>query len=342
MKLLTTVGVLLCAAYMSLVPQALAKDISGIYSPTVLAHWQPVLERWINALIEQEISPALWPAAKQALQNSVIDVPLASPSNDPFTYYVKGHTLTIPVLSVKLLYDLTAAQTWLALHGFDDKTLFYVLALKYQDASAFPGGRYLSPLEALGVPHNSAMELTDTDPQFSHAFQQTFNGALLFLVAHEIGHLVPQATDHMTATEHEAAADLFAFAILTRSQFSPAGVLLLFTYLSVWVPNAADFETNQDYLQSIENDPHPLTAARLIFVGTQLVDDPHRFYPGVADSDPRIPLLKLLGAKLIEAGNALNDLISKKVMRDVAKEVQIPSLAIHEQSNGHNAPAVPK
>jgi hypothetical protein len=202
-------------------------------------------------------------------------------------------------------------------------------ALKYQNSNRFPDKRYLSPFEALGVSHSHLMELRDDDPDTSHAFQQIFNGALLFILGHEIGHLVPQAQPQMDQKEREAAADFFAFAILARSQFNPGGVALLFSFLGNSVDNVADFPNAEAYLKSLQTEPHPLSAARLMIVGTQLINDPGRFAP---DSSREVTeLIELTGKKIVELATNLNDLTARKQLRDVAAEIVISDLAIHKK-----------
>lgn len=326
---------------------AVAKDVPEMYSSETLEYWKGILEPWVNQIIKQGIDPNLSPKAKQVLRNTKIEVPTKSQSNDPFYYEFKGGSLIVPVQSAKFLYDLLAAHLWLEAHGFEDASLMYISALKYQDASAFPNGRYLPPFDALGVPHNKYMELTNDEPDTSRAFQRLFNGALLFLLAHETAHAVRAYEDanavdppkQQTAVESEEEADVFAFQILARSQFDPAGITWLFTYLSVWSPNAADSPTAQDYLNSIERESHPFTGNRLAMVGIQLVNHPHDFFPEAPDSDPRIPLIKMIGSRIINIGKDVDNVASRRELREVALNIKISDLAIHKKvsSNSGNA-----
>lgn len=309
---------------------AVAKDVSGMYSPSILEHWKGILEPWVNRLLKEEIEPVLWPKAKQVLQNTKIEVPTITSSNDPFDYYFKARSLTTPVLPLKFFYDLIAAHLWLEAHGFEDKSVPYVTALKYQEASAFPHGRYLSPFDALGVSHNEFMELTNNEPDTGRDFQQLFNGALLFILAHEVGHAVLSQKDE-TAVEREIEADMFAFEILARRRFNPAGVAWLFTYLSIWVPNAADFHTSKEYLDWIGKESHPFTGWRLEMVGSRLANEPQAFFPGVPDSDSRILMMKLVGSKLIGFGKDLDNLASRRELRDVALDIKVAELAVHKK-----------
>lgn len=316
---------------------ATAKDVSGIYSDETLTYWKDIFSPWVDEIISKEIMPALWPSAKKALHGTKIEIPITNQYQDPFTYdtAINKHTIEIPVLNVKFLHDLISAKLWLDARGFEDKSFVYVLALKNQNASAFPEGRYLSPYEALGVPHKKTMELTNNEPDISCWSQELFQGALLFLLAHEVGHVVPQMSE-LTPPElkadREAAADFFAFEILARSQFNPAGVGLLFMYLAAWVPNAGNFPTAQEYLDSIETDLHPLTAARLAIIGKQLASDPHHFFSRVPDPDPRILLMKSLGSKLTEMAEQIHSLTTRRELGDLARDIQIASLAIHKKS----------
>ena len=313
---------------------AAAKDVSGMYSPAILEHWKGILEPWVNKIFKEEIEPNLSPKATRVRGNTKIEVSTTSRSNDPFDYYSQGRSLKVPVLNVKFLYDLVMAHLWLEAHGFEDQSFLYVCALKYQDAGAFPQGRYLAPFDALGVSHNGFMEVTNANDNndIARNFQQLFNGALLFLVAHEFGHVLQSKEQH-TSIEREAEADIFAFEILERSQFNPGGVMLLFMYSSVWVRNAADFNTTGEYQHWLETADHPLTGLRLEMVGTRLARDPHHFFPVAPDSDPRIGLIKLIGSRLIDIGKDLDNLTSRRKLRDVAMDIKIPTLALHKKTS---------
>jgi hypothetical protein len=161
--------------------------------------------------------------------------------------------------------------------------LNYVCALKYQEAGAFPQGRYLPPFDALGVPHNGLMEVTNANDSNAVAdnFERLFNGALLFLAAHEFAHVLQSdertgAKERQTSIEREAEADIFAFEILESGRFDPGGVMLLFMYSSVWVRNAADFNTTVEYEHWLETADHPLTGLRLEMVGRRLAREGSR------------------------------------------------------------------
>jgi hypothetical protein len=114
-----------------------------------------------------------------------------------------------------------------------------------------------------------------------------------------------------------------------KSQFNPGGAALLFSYLGNWVDNVADFPNAEAYLKSLQTEPHPLSAARLMIIGTQLINDPGRFAP---DSSREVTeLIELTGKKIVELATSLNHLTARKQLRDVAAEIVISDLAIHKK-----------
>jgi len=317
-----------------------AKDVSGMYTPEILEHWKDILEPWVNKIFKEEIEPNLSRKATAVLANTKIEVSTTSQSNDPFEYYSQGRSLKIPVLSLKFFYDLVMAHLWLDAHGFEDPSFQYVCALKYQDSSRFPQGRYSTPFDSMGISHNRLMEATNANDNedVELAFQQLFNGALLFVLAHEFAHVLQskeqQITgERQTSLEREVDADIFAFEILQRARFNPAGVMFLFMYSSVWVRNAADFNTTEEYQHWLETADHPLTGMRLKMVGTRLVHDPQPFFPTASDSDPRIAIIKTMGSRLIDMGKDLDNLTSRRELRAIAQDIKVANLAVHKEKH---------
>lgn len=310
---------------------AAAKEVAGMYTQATLDHWKGILEPWVRALIQQEIDPALEARERSAFQQTVVEVSSLSISQDPFEYYcdVTGRKLVVPVLSVKFLYDLVAAHLWLETKGFEDQSLTYLVALKYQDRASFPGGRYLSPFEALAIPHNGEMELLGDD--ISPVFQQMFNSALLFLLAHEMGHAVlPPAKQ--AVLQQEIAADTFAYRIVAARQVAPVAAAWFFIFATVWTQNGSDFPTPQLYRQWLDQANHPLSGARVEAIGQRLAQQPRSFLPGVPAADQRIAMLELMGKKLINLGRDMNNLAAQRAMQAVARDIQIASLAVHRKA----------
>jgi hypothetical protein len=310
---------------------AAAKEVAGIYTQATLDHWKYVLEPWVRALIQQDIDPGLEARERPARQQTVIEVSTLSVSQDPFEYYcdATGKKLVVPVLSVKFLYDLVAAHVWLETKGFEDQSLTYLVALKYQDRAAFPGGRYLSPFEALAIPHNGEMEILGDD--ISPEFQLMFNSALIFLLAHEMGHAVlPPAKQ--AVLQQEIAADAFANRILAARGVNPAGAAWFFMFATVWAQNASDFPTPEMYQQWLTQANHPLSGARVAGFGQRLAEQPRSFLPGAPAADQRIAMIKLTGEKLISLGRDMNNLAAQRAMQAVARDIRIASLAVHKKA----------
>jgi hypothetical protein len=307
---------------------SVAGDLNGMYSEADLKYWKGILEPLVNQIVQQEIQPIL-NLAGQKISHIHIQMPTAG-SNDFLGYDISGDTVTISVVSLKFLYDLFAAHLWLQEKGFDDPIMLYLSALKYQEASRFPARRRPSPLEALAIPHNNTLKVTGVTS--SHAFQQLFNAALLFILAHEVGHALLDEVNQSTVTQEEQA-DLFAFAVMAHARYNPGGVVPLFLWMSILTSNAADFPTVQKYEEWLKKDSkHPLNGLRLGMVGFELTNNPRQFFPGAPDSDPRIGMLKQIGSGMIRLGADVDNLASRKILRDAALDIDIRSLAVHKPS----------
>lgn len=247
------------------------KNVSAMYAPAILEYWQPQAERYVGDLIKHTIEPHLSAGARQLWRSTRVEVPATTPLGDPFDYRFGSRTLTIPVLAFKFLSDLVAAHLWLEAQGFADRSLQYVSVLKYRAASEFPGRRYLSPFEALAIPHNAFVKLSGDPPDISAAYQQIFNGALLFIVAHEAAHALDTPSPDDTRLQQELAADEFAFEMLARNQFNPAGIMWFFLYASMWEPNVSDFQTPAEHVDWRQRQAaHPLSGERLTRIGTKI------------------------------------------------------------------------
>ena len=70
-------------------------------------------------------------------------------------------------------------------------------------------------------------------------------------------------------------------------------------------------------------------------VGIQLVNHPHDFFPDAPDSDQRIQQIKIIGLRIINIGKDINNLASRRELREVATDVKITDLAIHKIVAGH-------
>jgi hypothetical protein len=97
---------------------------------------------------------------RRALENVEIKVPLIGSDGTPIAFYTAGAaanlSIFMPVLSLLCLEDLATAYAWLPLHRYSLASVEeYASMLRSKPASAFPGGRYPPPLQALRIPSDA-------------------------------------------------------------------------------------------------------------------------------------------------------------------------------------------
>lgn len=171
--------------------------------------------------------------------------------------------------------------------------------LKYKRAIDFPGHKYPSPLEALGIPRTPTGEPRYDDSESPEQIEAIFNGALFFITAHEAAHVV---LNHSRSTpENETQADLLAFELLSRSGEFPGGVDEFFGFASYWAPNGGDFEDMLQYVTWLQIEAtHPASVSRIQGFGASVYQNSERYVPGLrADLPASDPAFKKR-AELIE------------------------------------------
>lgn len=329
-------------AFLGSTRAAPAKDLSGIYSPEVLEHWKGVFTPLVEKILKDDLAPALTAQGRRELKETTIDLPTSTNTNDPFEDVTSAsHTITLPVLSMKFLYDLIAAQLWLTDHGFEDRSVLYVSALKYQDSSRFPGGHYPPPLDALGVPHSRMMDPAEDVETMRKGLPQMFIGALTFILAHELHHIL-EPSKNLNVWVRELRADQFALLMVARAEYSPVGVFLYFLYATPWSPNAGDFPSAAAFTKWFltAGVAHPLSGFRVETIGEQILHEPEQFLPDVDRADPRIQLMLKIGAGLVEVGKDLQNVETRSELKLVALDVDVAGLALHRKAAPSSAPTM--
>jgi hypothetical protein len=298
---------------------ALGKDRPGLYDSNELNDLKEYFSEQINNVFKESIEPSLTTEQRQTVK---INLPVTGDSHDPLDFYAGGKTATFPIFSLMFLHDLVVAYIWRDVNGCKPPTAVfeYVNMLKYWETRPVPRGSYTNPIDALGIPSPNTAKLAGMNPEFGVRFQRVFYGTLLFVTAHEIGHVVLGHKGFGSVTK-EIAADNFAFDIFARNQIDPSGIMVFFLLSSLWVPNEAEFKANQR-----ESD-HPLNGRRVRALGSRLIQHPEQYYPGADASDPRISLLKLVGTQLMDVGNNLDSLARREQLRQQALDTDPAKLS---------------
>lgn len=260
----------LVVAMLALAAIAYGTDYSSMYDRDTLQRAYQTYSQNLRGVWQEDLLGRLTTAEQQAAHGIKLDLPLIGASRRPFEFYASAssRTVTIPILSVKFFDEIATASAWLEQKGCEPLTVSdYAGMIAYRSPSAFPGGRYPTPLEAIGVPSNAL------DNNFVNDVSgKNLKSAIYFLMAHELAHIlykhrgnyeVPAAVSR----EQERQADAFAINVMRRIAVPPMGMSVFFTVASRFEPAPGDFGSMEAYERRLrELGTHPLTSDRLIAV----------------------------------------------------------------------------
>jgi hypothetical protein len=232
-------------------------DLSGLYDRETLQYWGKRYQVSTGKILDQVIAPVLLSEERRALGEVQIFYPL--PGEDPraswpFGYYSVsdpgGGKIVLPILSLKVLDDLSIAYAWLQVHNYGLETISdYVAMLKYQDLPSMP-----PVLSTLGIPVDALSDKEVNELALGH-----FVTARTFILAHELGHL--RFHHNGSSVSNEKQADAFAVDVMQRTPLPPLGIMVFFM---------ADAQM-QDYPPQ-RDATHPLSADRLRALAARLSD----------------------------------------------------------------------
>jgi hypothetical protein len=259
-----------CALLVAAAGSAPAQTVADLYPEEILASDQARFEERLGQIYRHGLWDFLDGPEKQALVDVELRFPLVGANRSPFDFYAgreRGRpTIWLPVLSLKVIEDLSVAWAWRQLHGYSLEPFDeYVAMLKYRAPDDFAGGRYPEPLVALDVP----ARIWEQEPAVDDLSLRLRNSAWAFVLAHEMGHLRyghagNAAVDPATSQRHEAEADQFALDLLARSETIPMGAVLWFQATVGYFPNRADFATDAAFLAWQQREAtHPVNPGRL-------------------------------------------------------------------------------
>jgi hypothetical protein len=280
-----------------LAPAALAKDMASLYDDATLAYWQPRFEEGIRWNVDNVIWPRLSAEERQQLAGVNLCFPLRGPSGDPLEFYARlgaaddacadlsPPVVVLPIQSIKFFDDLSVAHAWLWRQGYGpDTPLEYASMLKYGEPARF-GGRYPAPLPALQIPDDAL-----DDPVVDEQAQKLLKSAMVFLVLHELGHVLYghpgyDAISAAQAQVNEQDADRFALSVMRRIGVAPFGMVFWFQTAAYFAPNRGDFASDGAHAEWLRQTTHPVTEDRLRAIATELRQSPEDFALEFADQE---------------------------------------------------------
>jgi hypothetical protein len=300
-----------------LAASACCADLTSLYGVDNLESRRGRLTEDVNLVIAQEIQPFLTEAQVRAFTNIQLDLPPTVGSTpDPFDFYsAKPKHITLPLLTVAFIEEMSQAYSWLWANRFSSQTVDEYLGMLGNRAPAdFPGHRYPAPLAALHIPADAM-----NNPAVAGMAARVRGTTLSFMLLHQFGHLTYRAQVQESLLKHERAdkeeefADAFALAVMKKNSEPPAGLLLLIHGLL--------------YLPSQPPKDHPVSSHRLNAMADFLDLRVREFAAGRADARLTALAIGSLANHIRKSALFLSDSTGQKLWAEDSRQVTIASLS---------------
>ena len=313
-------------------PRRSSADYSSLYDDSTLTYWQGRYAPNVRVNLDTLLAH-LTASEQAAVRGLTLEMPLRD-NGDPLAYYAApGRRVVMSTLSIKFFDDLAQATAWLVRNEYSNESVaYYVSVLKCRGPEQFPGGQYSPPLRALGIPPDVLADSFVNDVSL-----KVLNGAVVFTLAHELGHVVL----HHTATEssnvqqlHEAQADSFAVDMFRRLGVPPMGVETFFFVATYLMRNRGDFSSDNAYAEYIAHASHPVTAARMKALANALRRRPEDFARHQPNPRRGVELLASITARVDSLGSMYDDPDLQQHTAIVCQ--QIPLSELRPRRVGHS------
>jgi predicted Zn-dependent protease len=194
--------------------------------------------------------------------------------------------------------------------------------LRYKPASAFSGGRYPPPLEALGIPSDAL-----SDERVDGLSLRLRNSAVAFVLLHELGHILYghggyKGISKEQARANEQQADRFALEVMERTKTIPMGAVMFFQTQAYSLPHRGQFSSDAEWERYLESEEtHPMTTDRLHAMARYMNSAARReSRPAEADS------LVYIATRLTEIASILEDPLLERCIAVVARNADPTTL----------------
>lgn len=217
-------------------------------------------------LVVSEDIPAALPRERRAGMADV-DVAFVARADQPLGFFsdLGTRTVVVPVESLVFVDELSVLTAWFEARDCRGEYIQTYLWALLRDGAPLPG-----PMEAFEVDYDAALE----NPFVTDVSNQIFNSVVLFVLAHEVGHLMLGHEGGLTGAASQAqeiAADGFALDHFAAVGVPPLGMAVFFL-AARWRDPAAAAEGS-----------HPVSPARLRAIADRLAAEPETFASGFAD-----------------------------------------------------------
>lgn len=262
-----------------------------VYPAAELAQWEPKFRRSIEDNYRRVMLPALTTEEAAALRKMRFNFP-TDPGQVTLAFRAtSAGTIELPVASLLLLKDLSGAEAWLTANRYTTFPLLeYLSVIRLGRLGQWPTRDRL-PLPALGIPPGG-----DTAAAVLARRDDTLNKTILFVVGHEMGHLIHGLDAHgrcaaagarcnvAQVRAAEAKADAFAVDLFRRIGIVPSGSNFLFLIASRLQPFPSEFAGAAAWQRHLASLTHPLDSQRIATVARLIAANRDGFAAGMPDS----------------------------------------------------------
>jgi hypothetical protein len=295
---------------------AFCGDWTSLYGVPRLESQRERLTHDVDSVIAQEIQPFLTSAQANAFFDIQITLPLtAEPEANPLDFYsAHAGNITLPLLTVAFVEDMSEAYAWLWANRYSSQTADeYLGMLRNRVPGDFPGNRYPTPLEALHIPAN-ALE----NPIVAQMTERVRATTLSFIVLHQFGHLSHRTASEEATLKHdrvegeEELADNFALEVMKKNSEPPAGLLMLIHGML--------------YLPPVPPKQHPVTRHRLNAMADYLDARVREFAEGRPNTRLTVVAIESLANHIRKAALFLSDSTGQRLWAEQSSQMTIASL----------------
>ena len=252
------------------------------YPDNLLRQRAQVYQEDIGWNLNNAVLPRLTPNERAALGQLRLEVPIRGGLSGHYAAR-RGElgVIVMPAESLRFFSDLCSATAWLAAHDYSLSTITdYLGMLKYGNPADIGLSQMPLPLDALSIPEDELEE-----PEVENRRSACFSTGVVFILTHEIGHLVHghrgyEEISRSEAQKNEAEADAFALEMFSRMGDLPLGALYYFTYVSYLEPHRGDFENTADWESHLSDTTHPISPERVKAIKAGLQQRASRFAAG--------------------------------------------------------------
>jgi hypothetical protein len=277
----------LCLAAGLAAPAAGGELFSDDEIAAVMARRAPLIE----GVVTEDI-PAGLPREKRA-GTAGIGVAFVLRGPNPLSFYADpaARKVVVPGDTVMFLDDLVTVLAWFDAHGCRREWIQSYLWGLFRDGEPLP-----RPLAAFAIDRAATVADTEVD----RSATQRYNGILLYLLAHEVGHLVlghAAGLGGAASQAQEIAADGFAldwFAGVGMPPIDMADYFVAARWLDPTGPAAA-------------KGTHPVTPGRLRAIADRLAKEPDSFTRVFADPARGRELVLQAASELAQVADLLSD-----------------------------------